>query len=269
MSFLTSVTVLTGVYLLVGRLERMPSLRFRELSSPRPFLASDVAWYGVAIVATAMSVFVVRPVLDDFAIAPARDALDGVPFMVKLLVGVVVFDLVSFMVHRCLHRFEALWNIHKVHHSTLELDGFATTRTHMIENMLRFVPSQALLFIMGMPVGVVAASVGIAAIYGVSNHSNLDVDLRKIECVLVTPRLHRRHHIPSTTQSNYGGIFSIWDRLAGSLVRIDAVDDERYGVPGEIDTYPQRFADAFRQPFKDRRRSGTDVALTRNDAGRA
>jgi sterol desaturase/sphingolipid hydroxylase (fatty acid hydroxylase superfamily) len=250
MSFLASIAVLTGVYLLVGRLERLPALRFRELSSPRRYFATDVAWYGVAIAATAVSVFVFRPVLADLAIAPIRDAVTGLPFLVKLLIGVVLFDLVSFLVHRCLHRYDGLWRIHKVHHSTLELDGFATTRTHMIENMLRFVPSQALLFLIGMPVSVVAATVAIAAVYGVSNHSNLGINLRWIEPVLVTPRLHRRHHVPSTTQTNYGGILTIWDRLAGTLVRSDTAAHERYGVPGEIDTYPQRFANAFRQPFR-------------------
>lgn len=259
MSFLMSVAALTGVYLVVGRLERTPALRFRQLPSPRPHLATDVAWYGVAVLATALSVFVFRPVLADLAIPSIRDALDGTPFLLKLLIGVVVFDFVSFLVHRGLHRYDVLWNIHKVHHSTLELDGFATTRTHMIENMLRFVPSQALLFLIGMPVSVVAASVAIAAIYGVSNHSNLGINLTWIEPVLVTPRLHRRHHVPSTTQTNYGGIFTLWDRMAGSFVRAETLPEERYGVPGEVDTYPQRFGDAFRQPFNDspgRRKGG-------------
>ena len=249
MSFLASVAALTVVYLLVGRLERTRALRFRELSRPRRFLLTDMGWYAVVIGATALSAFVVRPVLARLSIGPLRGALAEAPFLAKLVLGVVLFDLVSFLVHRCLHRYDALWNIHKVHHSSLELDGSATTRTHMVENMLRFVPSQAMLFLVGMPVSVVAPAVAIAAVYGVSNHSNLGVDLRWIEPVLVTPRLHRRHHVPSTTMNNYGGILTVWDRLAGTLVRIDTGADERYGVPGEIDTYPQRFADAFRQPF--------------------
>lgn len=253
MSFLASVAVLSAVYLVVSRLERAPALRFRRLTSPRPYLATDLAWYGVAVTATAVSVFVFRPVLATMAIGPVRDALTGAPFLLKLALGVVVFDLVSFLVHRALHRYDPLWNIHKVHHSTLELDGFATTRTHMAENLLRFVPSQALLFLIGMPVAVVAASVAIAAIYGVSNHSNIGINLRWLEPVLVTPRLHRRHHVPSTTQNNYGGIFTIWDRLVGTLISADTADDERFGVPGEIDTYPQHFAAAFRQPIVDRR----------------
>ena len=249
MSFLISIGILSAVYLVVGRLERARTLRFRDLSRPRRYLATDLAWYGVAIAATALSVFVFRPVLARLSITPLRDGLAGAPFLAKLALGVVVFDLVSFLVHRCLHRYGALWNIHKVHHSSLELDGFATTRAHMAENMLRFVPSQALLFLIGMPLSVVAATVAVAAVYGVSNHSNLAVDLRWIEPVFVTPRLHRRHHVPSTTMNNYGGILTVWDRLAGTLVRADTSPEERYGVPGEVDTYPQRFADAFRQPF--------------------
>jgi sterol desaturase/sphingolipid hydroxylase (fatty acid hydroxylase superfamily) len=250
MSFVTSIGILSAVYLIVGRLERTRALRFRDLARPRRYLATDLAWYGVAIAATALSVFVLRPVLARLSVPPLREELAGAPFLAKLALGVVVFDLVSFLVHRCLHRDDALWNIHKVHHSSLELDGFATTRAHMAENMLRFVPSQALLFLIGMPVSVVAATVAVAAVYGVSNHSNLGVDLRWIEPVFVTPRLHRRHHVPSTTMNNYGGILTVWDRLAGTLVRADTSPDERYGVPGEVDTYPQRFADAFRQPFE-------------------
>lgn len=254
MSFLASLAVLSSVYVLVSRLERRPALRFRPLSTPRPYLVTDLAWYAVAVGATAISVFVVRPVLEFVAIGSIRSAVAAVPFGLKLVTGVVVFDFVSFFVHRTFHRVDTLWNLHKVHHSTLELDSLATTRTHMIENMLRFVPGQALLFVLGMPVSVVASSVAIAGIYGVFNHSNIDVDLRGLERVLVTPRLHRRHHVPTTTMNNYGTIFTVWDRAFGTLVRADTSDEERYGVPGEIDTYPQTFAAAFRRPLSEMRR---------------
>src|SRR5262245_1345516 len=98
MTFVTSLALLSAVYVLIGRLERTPRLQFRKLSSPRPYLRTDLAWYGVAIAATAVSVFVLQPVLARFAIAPLRDALADVPFVAKLLIGVVVFDLVSFFV---------------------------------------------------------------------------------------------------------------------------------------------------------------------------
>jgi sterol desaturase/sphingolipid hydroxylase (fatty acid hydroxylase superfamily) len=248
--FILTVGLLSAVYVVVGLLERRPALRFRVLTAPRPYLATDIAWYGVAAAATALSVFVFRPVLSAASIAPLADRVDDLPLAAKLVLGLVVFDFVSFLVHVGLHRSDVLWNLHKVHHSTLELDGFATTRTHMFENLVRFVPGQLVLFLVGMPAPTVALTVGLAATYGVSNHSNLDIRAPWIETILVTPRLHRRHHVPATTQNNYAAIFTIWDRLFGTLVRADTTNDDRYGVPGEIDTYPQHFTQAVREPFR-------------------
>jgi sterol desaturase/sphingolipid hydroxylase (fatty acid hydroxylase superfamily) len=261
MNFALSVAALTGVYLLVARLERVPSLRFRALPSPRPYLATDLAWYAVAVAATALSVFVLRPQLVKLAVAPVADVTNRLPTAGQLLLALLVFDLVSFASHVALHRSTVLWNIHKVHHSTLQLDGFATTRAHMFENLVRFAPAQGALFVVGIPAGLVTPAVAIAAAYGISNHSNLGTDLRWVEAVLVTPRLHRRHHIPATTQHNYGAVFTIWDRIFGSLLRLDTAPDERYGVPGEIDTYPQHFGAAVRQPFRQIRRRRSELRI--------
>jgi sterol desaturase/sphingolipid hydroxylase (fatty acid hydroxylase superfamily) len=262
MSFFLSVAALSVVYLLVAKLERVPALRFRVLPSPRPCLWTDLAWYGVAIGATAISVYVFRPQLSKLEIAPISHAVRSLPLAARFLMGLVVFDFISFAVHVGLHRSDVLWNVHKVHHSTLNLDGFATTRTHMFENLLRFVPGQVVLFLIGMPASVVAPTVAIAAIYAVSNHSNLGADLRWAEAVLVTPRIHRRHHVPATTQNNFGAVFTIWDRLLGTLVRRDTSADERYGVPGEIDSYPQRFGAAFRHPLTEVRQQRADKRPT-------
>ena len=60
--------------------------------------------------------------------------------------------------------------------------------------------------------------------------------------------------MPETTQNNFGVIFTLWDRLFGTLVRRDTSADERFGVPGEVDTYPQRFVPAFREPAMQIRR---------------
>jgi sterol desaturase/sphingolipid hydroxylase (fatty acid hydroxylase superfamily) len=138
----------------------------------------------------------------------------------------------------------------------------------MVENMLRFVPGQAVLFLAGMPVGAVAPAVALAAIYGVSNHSNLGVNLRWIEPVLVTPRLHRRHHVPETTQANFGTILTVWDRLAHTLVRRDTQEHESFGVPGEIETYPQDFVPAFRRPLEDFRARRRLVSASAGGADR-
>jgi sterol desaturase/sphingolipid hydroxylase (fatty acid hydroxylase superfamily) len=265
LSFLLSVAALTVVYLVVAKLERTPALRFRSLPSPRPYLATDTAWYLLAVLATAISVFVFRPVLSHLEIGPVSERVNALPLAARFVLALAIFDFLSFLVHRQLHRSDRLWEFHKVHHSTLHLDGFATTRTHMFENLIRFVPPQAVLFVIGIPANIVAPTVAIAAIYGVSNHSNLDINLRWAERLFVTPRLHRRHHVPTTTQNNYGAIFTTWDRLFGTLVRADTSTDERYGVPGEINTYPQQFATAFRRPLLQVRARQTTGAIEPNE----
>ena len=97
MSFLLSIGALTAVYLVVAKVERAPGLRFRTLPSPRPYLATDVTWYVLAVGATAVSVFVFRPVLSGLAIGPARDWITGWPLAAQFLLAVLVFDFVSFV----------------------------------------------------------------------------------------------------------------------------------------------------------------------------
>jgi sterol desaturase/sphingolipid hydroxylase (fatty acid hydroxylase superfamily) len=85
--------------------------------------------------------------------------------------------------------------------------------------------------------------------FALFEHSNLAIAPRWFEQVFITPRLHRSHHVPSTSQRNFGTIFSFWDRALGTLTRRDTRLDEVLGVPGELDTYPQRFIAAAREPL--------------------
>jgi sterol desaturase/sphingolipid hydroxylase (fatty acid hydroxylase superfamily) len=265
-SFLRSAGLLTLVYVAVFILERVPRFRFRELPFRRRFFATDVTWYLILVCLSAIAVFVVRPLLEPLTIEPLARLIRELPAAARFLIALLVFDLVSYNVHRGFHRSDLLWNVHKVHHSSLELDGLATTRQHMFENLLRFVPGQVAMFLIGIPVAQVAPAVAFAAAYGVLDHSNLNFDLRWMERVMVTPRLHRRHHVPSTTMNNYGALFTVWDKMFGTFVAMNTDAEERFGCPGEVDTYPQYFADAVGQPPRDIKRYLVSRRDSRRDA---
>lgn len=247
----TSLLLLTALFLCVAVLERIPRLRFAPYGLLRPYLATDAAWYLVATTAALLSSVVFRPQLQKLTLDAPAAALGALPWGARLAVALLAYDLVAFAVHVGIHRSELLWSVHKVHHSSLQLDWLATTRTHMVEHLLRNVPAQAALFALGMPPSIVAVTLIVYAAFALYGHSNLRVGPRWVEWVFVTPRLHRLHHLPDTTQRNYGTIFTVWDRLSGRLVSRDAAPSERTGVPGEIDAYPQRFAAAFRQPLRE------------------
>jgi sterol desaturase/sphingolipid hydroxylase (fatty acid hydroxylase superfamily) len=267
-NFLLFFTLLSIVVLTVGVIERLPAFRFRALPLRRPYLGTDISWFLVAGAASALSAYLFRPLLSSLALDPVAQWITALPAPARLLLAVVIFDFISFAVHLALHRSDTLWNLHKVHHSSLELDSLATTRAHMLENFVRFLTPQAVLFVIGMPVEQVVPTVALYAIYGVFNHSNLGVDLRWAEAVFITPRMHRRHHIPATSQNNFGTIFSTWDRLFGRLCTVETGPEERFGVPGELDSYPQRFIPAVRQPLTQIRKMRADQVEAREAATR-
>lgn len=262
MNFFVSLALLSSLVLVVAVVERAPAFRFRPLPAPRAYLGTDVGWFLLAATASAISVFVFRPQLSKLAIEPIGRSVGDLPVAARLLLALIIFDFVSFIVHVGLHRSETVWNFHKVHHSSLHLDGLATTRAHMFENFIRFLTPQAILFFIGMGAELVAPVVAIYAAFAVFNHSNLGMSFRWAESVFVTPRMHRRHHVPATSQNNFGTIFSVWDRLFGTLVTLDTAPHERFGVPGEVDSYPQRFGPAFRHPILQiRRRREANLAM--------
>jgi lathosterol oxidase len=260
MSFVVSLCLLSGAFLAVATLERLPRLRFAPSRFLRPHLATDAGWYVLATGSAAVTAVVLRPQLARLHVV----SVGRLPLGVQLLLAVAVYDAVAFQVHRMIHRSHTLWEVHKVHHSSRRLDWLATTRTHLFEHLVRNVPAQLAVVAIGVPVTRLAAASAIYAVFALVGHSNLRVDLRAIEPVFITPRLHRIHHVPRTTERNFATVFSVWDRLAGTLVLADTAADEPLGVPGELDTYPQRLLDAFAEPGRRVRQRRRTFATTRD-----
>ena len=265
---LTSVAVVTAIFVCIALLERVPVLQHCPGPLRRPWFATDIAWYFVATIAAGVSTFVFRPLLVHLALPGVSSAVAALPAVARFLVAVTVFDAVAFAVHVGMHRSDALWGVHKVHHSSRRLDFLATTRTHAFELLIRNVPAQMALFTLGFSADVVASVVLVYGAFAVVGHSNLRLNLHRTEWLFITPRIHRLHHVPATTQNNFATIFSVWDRAAHRLVRADTSPDAVLGIPGEIESFPQRFAPAFREPARQAiaarrtRRVGPDLTST-------
>ena len=174
-----------------------------------------------------------------------------------LALALVVYDLGAYLSHRLLHRFDLLWRIHKVHHSSRSLDWLATFRGHVLEHVLRNTLSPVLMILVGFPLAAVALAAAVHAASSVFVHANLGLNLAFLETVLITPRLHRLHHVVETSDKNFGTLFSAWDRLAGVLVT--SARSGTLGVPGEVESYPQTWGRQLVEPF--RRPSGVRSLL--------
>lgn len=93
------------------------------------------------IIYNALSLVIVNLLNDGIKIATgfdlqASNPLRHAPMWAILLIGFVVRDFVQWWVHRLLHRFEWLWEFHKVHHSVEQMGFAAHLRYHWMENVV-------------------------------------------------------------------------------------------------------------------------------------
>ena len=245
--------ILLSVAVPVICLERVARYRYRDSKFLRDYFPTDIVYLiSTLIVAGWLSVNYVQPALlwVDTNTAIPRIAEINLPFWVALILALALFDFGNYVTHYLLHMVKSLWDLHKIHHSALLVDWLATFRSHLFEQVLRHVAGPILLIVVGFRLDVAAIVVGFYAAFAVFNHSNLKWGLKFLDPIFITPRLHRMHHLPNKYAfTNYGTVFSIWDRLFGTLA-LDDVDMSVTGVPGEIDTFPQSFVPQFFEPLR-------------------
>jgi sterol desaturase/sphingolipid hydroxylase (fatty acid hydroxylase superfamily) len=153
--------------------------------------------------------------------------------------AVVALDAGNYVAHWLLHRVDVLWEFHKIHHSSPTLDWLATFRSHLVEQALRRLVAPLLLILAGVPVDVAGSAAAIFVAWAILNHANLRLPLGALEPLLITPRLHRLHHLPATTERNLGTMLTLWDRLRGTLVAAEPARPYAFGMPGEHAAYPE------------------------------
>jgi sterol desaturase/sphingolipid hydroxylase (fatty acid hydroxylase superfamily) len=232
--------------------ERIPRLRFQSAPLFRPFFMSDLFYLATGGILLSL-------VMRDQAMAWVgifsgnvwRSFADA-PFGLIVSAVLVLYDLGAYVSHTFLHRVDNLWEFHKVHHSSRLLDWLAAYRAHILEHALRHLLSPVLLMLLGFPLAAVGVASGIFAAWAALGHANLDVSWRWLAPVFITPRLHRMHHVPATSERNLGTIFSVWDRLFGTLETNPTALLQPIGVPGAVDSYPQTWPQQFFAPFSRR-----------------
>ncbi|MBL19270.1 MAG: sterol desaturase [Flavobacteriaceae bacterium] len=182
--------------------------------------------------------------------------LVAMPFWVYVVLGVLLLDFIgAYLAHLVEHKVKPLWMVHLVHHSDHHVDTTTANRHHPLESLFRFSFTLLAVFILGAPIGVVMIYQSLSVVLSQFNHANINLPTkldRWLSYVLVTPHMHKvhHHHVLPYTDSNYGNIFAIWDRLLGTYKNLDA---ERivYGV----DVFPKedknsRVGSLLGQPFQ-------------------
>jgi sterol desaturase/sphingolipid hydroxylase (fatty acid hydroxylase superfamily) len=161
----------------------------------------------------------------------------AVPPLPAAFLAVAAFDLAFYAAHVSWHVFPSLWRFHAVHHSDPALDVTTTIRQHPVEGVLRYVAIAAMAIAIGPTPAAFAIYRSASALNALLEHSNIRAPRwldRMLSLVTTWPYLHKVHHsrLPEQTDTNYGNLFSFWDRLFGTYTPSDRGRHIRYGLDG-------------------------------------
>jgi sterol desaturase/sphingolipid hydroxylase (fatty acid hydroxylase superfamily) len=138
-----------------------------------------------------------------------------------VLVDVVVLDALIYWWHRANHELPLLWRFHEVHHLDRFLDTTTAVRFHFGEVLLSALARGVVILLLGFPLASVLVFETVVLLASIFHHSNarLPPEVERIlSRVVVTPSIHWVHHhrVRRDTDSNYGTLFSFWDRVFSS-----------------------------------------------------
>ena len=172
-----------------------------------------------------------RAYLAVLAAVPWSGAVASRPWVAAPLAFVAV-DAATWAHHRLSHRSRLGWFCHRPHHSGDVFDATLALRQSWLP-----IPSLVVLpavAVTGAPFALTVVVVAFTSVWAAATHSatlRLPVSWSTI---VVTPDLHRRHHLSDGGDVNLGGVLTVWDRLAGTYhpAVIGPIEEEGDGGTG-------------------------------------
>ncbi len=180
--------------------------------------------------------------------------LVDLPLWLEVLVGVMILDLIAqYVVHYLLHKVKFMWKFHMVHHSDTEVDVTSGTRHHPGDYLFREVFALMAILIGGIPFGIYMIYRILTVFFTYWSHSNLNMPLaldKLLSYVFITPNAHKFHHHFERpwTDTNFGNIFSFWDRIFQTFVYEDT-KKIKYGLDVLEDSTSDNLMYQFKVPF--------------------
>jgi sterol desaturase/sphingolipid hydroxylase (fatty acid hydroxylase superfamily) len=179
------------------------------------------------------------------------------PIWLELLIAILIFELLAqYTVHYMLHRVKWMWKFHMIHHSDTHLDATSGTRHHPGDFVMRETFALVAVLITGAPVSYYLFYRILTVFFTYFTHANIIVPAwldRPLSFIFITPNMHKFHHhyMRPWTDSNFGNMFSVWDRLFGTFV-YDDPRKIRYGLDVLDDSKDEDIAYQMQLPFDKR-----------------
>jgi sterol desaturase/sphingolipid hydroxylase (fatty acid hydroxylase superfamily) len=186
--------------------------------------------------------------------------LVNLPLWLFILLGLMILDLISaYWIHYIQHQVKWMWKFHLVHHTDTWVDTTTANRHHPGESVFRAAFTLLAVFVSGSPAWLVLLYQTLSAALSQFNHANMRFPKwldTAIGWIIVSPDMHKVHHhyTQPLTDSNYGNIFSIWDRLFGTYIKVPDARDLKYGIDTHMkEEEHNNMSNLLQIPFQDYR----------------
>jgi sterol desaturase/sphingolipid hydroxylase (fatty acid hydroxylase superfamily) len=142
----------------------------------------------------------------------------GLPELPLLVLALLIDEGTVYWRHRAEHS-ALLWPIHATHHSDETVTWLTLLRKHPLSHFFGNVVDSIPLILLGFPAWAVVGSTLIRTWWGYFIHADLPWTFGPVGKWLMSPAAHRLHHIDDEVlkDKNFGGFFSIYDRLFGTF----------------------------------------------------
>jgi sterol desaturase/sphingolipid hydroxylase (fatty acid hydroxylase superfamily) len=148
--------------------------------------------------------------------------LPTLPTWLYACIGLLLLDFFgAYLAHFVEHKVKFLWRFHLIHHTDTWIDTTSGNRHHPGESVIRFLFTTLGVLIVGSPIWMIFLYQTLSVVSTQFTHANISLPDKLdlfLSYFIVSPTMHKIHHhyqLPYT-DSNYGNIFSIWDRLFGT-----------------------------------------------------
>ena len=156
--------------------------------------------------------------------------------LLGLVLGFLFCDGLRYAIHRLLHTIPVLWRLHSLHHADSDLDVSTSFRHHPLEFLIVSAFFWLAFLLVSFPAEIATAYFVSASVLTCFQHGNIGIGRyweEVLQRVIVTPDIHRLHHstVPDEANSNYGFLFSFWDRLFGTYRHLPSTPaDLQFGL---------------------------------------
>ena len=189
------------------------------------------------------------------------------PLIAQLALALLVAELPQYWWHRWQHEHELGWRFHAVHHSAPRLYWLNAARFHPVDLGVLYVVGYVPLVLLGAPEETILLFTLFDAVFGMLQHSNVDVRLGPLNWIFSMAEPHRWHHSRELIEANhnYGSNLILWDLAFGTFFLPSAREAPHAIGIADLPRFPAGYLAQLAAPFRWRRVTREAAADVRSD----